>query len=233
MCPVSPEKVAKGWPVSGRTMAGPQRRAPGRPGRNGEDTMPGLVAPLADERELLLAFLGQQRDALRYAAHGLDRRAGRRPARRSASSASAGLIKHAALVERAWTTFIDTGDTGVFAPDGRLGRRVPPRPTGRPSTTCSPWPTSRPGTTEKVVGALEDLGAPLRADHRPRPVDPRRHRLDAALGAAAPHRGDGPPRRARRHHPRVHRRRHLLDADGRGRGLAGAGLGVGGARHHP
>lgn len=76
--------------------------------------MPGLVAPSADERELLLAFLGQQRQALRYAAHGLDdEQASARP---SASELSlAGLIKHAAQVERAWATYMTTGDSGVFA----------------------------------------------------------------------------------------------------------------------
>jgi hypothetical protein len=33
--------------------------------------MPGQAPPLPDERELLLAFLNQQRDGLRYAAFGL------------------------------------------------------------------------------------------------------------------------------------------------------------------
>ena len=80
--------------------------------------MPGLVAPLVDEGEALLAFLGQQRDALRYAAHGLDRE--QLAARPTVSELSlAGLIKHAALVERAWTTFLTTGDTAVFAPRTR------------------------------------------------------------------------------------------------------------------
>jgi hypothetical protein len=77
--------------------------------------MPGLVPPLTDEREVLLAFLGQQRDALRYAAHGLDD--DQAQARSTVSELClAGLLKHAALVERAWTTFLVTGDTGVFAP---------------------------------------------------------------------------------------------------------------------
>ena len=66
--------------------------------------MPGLVPPVTDEREMLLAFLGQQRDALRYAAHGLtDEQADARP---SVSALSVvGIIKHVSWVERAWVTF--------------------------------------------------------------------------------------------------------------------------------
>ncbi len=78
--------------------------------------MPGLVPPLADERDLLLAFLGQQRDALRDAAHGLDdARATARPT--VSALCLGGLIKHAALVERAWIGFVTTGDTTPFAPE--------------------------------------------------------------------------------------------------------------------
>ncbi len=95
--------------------------------------MPGLVAPVSDEREALLAFLGQQRDALRYAAHGLDdAQASARPS--VSELCLAGLIKHAALVERAWTTFIVTGDT----------RSSLPRTTGG---TASASPTARPSST--------------------------------------------------------------------------------------
>ena len=57
--------------------------------------MPGLVAPIADEREGLLAYLAQQRDALRIVAHGLtDDQARATP---SVSTLSiGGLIKHVA-----------------------------------------------------------------------------------------------------------------------------------------
>ena len=63
--------------------------------------MPGTVRPIADERDGLLAYLAQQRDALRFAVHGLtDEQASSRP---TASALSlAGLIKHAALMERGW-----------------------------------------------------------------------------------------------------------------------------------
>ena len=64
--------------------------------------MPGMPPPVADEREGLLAFLQQQRDAVRISAYGLtDDQA------RAAASVSAltigGLIKHLADMERSWT----------------------------------------------------------------------------------------------------------------------------------
>jgi hypothetical protein len=123
--------------------------------------MPGLVAPLVDERESLLAFLGQQRDALRYAAHGLDRE--QITARPTVSELSlAGLIKHAALVERAWTAFLTTGDTAVFAPgDGEEwsdGFRLTEGETLDDVLTLA---DDQARVTAKAVGALEDLAAPL------------------------------------------------------------------------
>ena len=117
--------------------------------------MPGLVPPVADEREALLAFLSQQRDALRYAAHGLtDEQASDRPT--VSELCLAGLIKHAALVERAWTTFLVSGDTGVFVPaddwaDGfRLVGRRDPRRRGRSRRRAGPPHReggARPSTT--------------------------------------------------------------------------------------
>ena len=120
--------------------------------------MPGLVAPMADERELLLAFLGQQRDALRYAAHGLDdEQASARPS--VSELCLAGLIKHAAQVERAWAAYMTTGDSGVFAPRTTA-------PTGSGSSRGRPWPTSSPTRTSRPG---------------PWPGWSRRRHLDAAL----------------------------------------------------
>jgi uncharacterized damage-inducible protein DinB len=63
--------------------------------------MPGLVRPVADGRDALLAFLGHARDVLRITAYGLDD-----AQVVMASSVSpltvAGLIKHAANVEKFW-----------------------------------------------------------------------------------------------------------------------------------
>ena len=64
--------------------------------------MPGTVPLVSDERELLLAYVAQQRDGIRYAARGLtDEQAKTRPVASSALSI-AGLVKHAAQTERGW-----------------------------------------------------------------------------------------------------------------------------------
>jgi hypothetical protein len=121
--------------------------------------MPGLVPPLSDERDLLLGFLGQQRDALRYAAHGLsDEQASSRST--VSELCLAGLIKHAALVERAWTTFIVTGDTTVFAPedDWADGFRLV---TGETVDDVLALAVEQARQTEKVVTDVSDLGEPL------------------------------------------------------------------------
>lgn len=67
--------------------------------------MPGNAPPLTDERELLLAYIAQQRDGIRNAAYGLtDEQARKTP---SASSLSiGGLIKHAAEMERTWIDLV-------------------------------------------------------------------------------------------------------------------------------
>jgi hypothetical protein len=110
---------------------------------------------------LLLAFLAQQRDALRYAAHGLDQaHASSRPT--VSELTLVGLMKHAALTESAWTTFMTTGDTSVFVPldDWADGFRLREGETVGDVITVA---HQQARTTEKVVGAFEDLGVPLAA----------------------------------------------------------------------
>lgn len=67
--------------------------------------MPGTVPPIVDERDGLLKFLAQQRDALRFSVHGLTTEQASQ-----ASSASAltlaGLLKHAARCERGWIQMV-------------------------------------------------------------------------------------------------------------------------------
>ena len=121
--------------------------------------MPGLVAPIADEREVLLAFLGQQRDALRYAAHGLsDEQASARPT--VSELCLAGLIKHAALVEEAWTTYLVTGDTTAFAPkdDWSDGFRLTE---GETLDDVIAFSLEVARHSRKIVADIDDLGAPL------------------------------------------------------------------------
>jgi uncharacterized damage-inducible protein DinB len=63
--------------------------------------MPGTVRPVADERDGLLAFLAQQRQAIAAAAHGLtDDQARLRPT--AGALSIGGLVKHVAAVERSW-----------------------------------------------------------------------------------------------------------------------------------
>jgi uncharacterized damage-inducible protein DinB len=63
--------------------------------------MPFFVHPVADEREALLTFLGQQRSALCATAFGLtDEQARRTPA--ASPLSLGGLIKHAGRTERRW-----------------------------------------------------------------------------------------------------------------------------------
>jgi uncharacterized damage-inducible protein DinB len=64
--------------------------------------MPALVRPVADDRDGLLAFLDQQRGAVRLATHGLsDDEA--RVAPGPGPLALGGLVKHLTAVERSWT----------------------------------------------------------------------------------------------------------------------------------
>jgi len=63
--------------------------------------MPGNAPPLTDERELLLAYIAQQRDGLRYSAHGLTDEQARATPTTSTLSVG-GLIKHCTSTEQGW-----------------------------------------------------------------------------------------------------------------------------------
>jgi hypothetical protein len=67
--------------------------------------MPGQAPPLADERDLLLAFIQQQRDGIRNAAYGLtDEQARLSPS--TSSLSVGGLVKHALDMERGWIDMV-------------------------------------------------------------------------------------------------------------------------------
>jgi uncharacterized damage-inducible protein DinB len=121
--------------------------------------MPGLVPPVTDEPACLLSYLAQQRDGIRYATHGLsDEQAMARP---SVSELSlGGLVKHAALVEQAWVSFLEEGDSSVFMPeyDWTDGFRLLDGETLADVVTFS---ADVANNTEKIVTDLPDLGAPL------------------------------------------------------------------------
>jgi hypothetical protein len=126
-----------------------------------ESSMPGLVPPVTDERALLLAFLRQQRDALRFAAHGLsDEQADSHPS--VSALGLAGIIKHVSQVERAWVTFLTTGDSRVFAvaedyADG-FGLVA-----GETLVDVLAQAAEQARLTEEVVSGIDDLGALLPA----------------------------------------------------------------------
>jgi Protein of unknown function (DUF664) len=63
--------------------------------------MPALPPPVRTEQEGLLAFLGQQRQALRHAAYGLTEEQLRLAPSASALSVG-GLLKHVSFTERSW-----------------------------------------------------------------------------------------------------------------------------------
>jgi uncharacterized damage-inducible protein DinB len=73
--------------------------------------MPGTPPPLSDERDLLLAYIGQQRDGIRHAAYGLtDDEARLRPT--AGSLSIGGLIKHVAATEAGWIDLVLQRDRG-------------------------------------------------------------------------------------------------------------------------
>src|SRR4051794_5552305 len=79
------------------------------PTRDEGDDMPGQVAPLTDERELLLAYVNQQRDGIRNAAYGLtDEQARLTPT--AGSLSIGGLIKHVTAMEWTWVDLVAQRD---------------------------------------------------------------------------------------------------------------------------
>jgi uncharacterized damage-inducible protein DinB len=67
--------------------------------------MPGQAAPLTDERDLLLAYVAQQREGIRNAAYGLtDAQARLTPV--ASSLSIGGLVKHVAAVESGWIDMV-------------------------------------------------------------------------------------------------------------------------------
>jgi uncharacterized damage-inducible protein DinB len=67
--------------------------------------VPGQAPPHRDERELLLAYIAQQRDGIRYAAYGLtDEQARLTPT--AGSLSLGGLVTHVTATERGWIDLI-------------------------------------------------------------------------------------------------------------------------------
>jgi Protein of unknown function (DUF664) len=117
--------------------------------------MPGSVPPVADEREGLTAYLGQQRHVLRVAAFGLtDEQARATP---TASPLSVGgLVKHCAFVERTWMDYVLERKRGPEN-DYEAGFRMEP---GESVADVITLHRHAARETDEILGGLE-LGHPV------------------------------------------------------------------------
>jgi hypothetical protein len=125
--------------------------------RTEETEMPGMPPPVTDEREGLLAFLQQQRDAVRISAFGLTDGQARTPASVSALTVG-GLIKHLADMERTWTATMtqrrDNRDPSAYLVSFQLG------PNESLAEVLDEYDAAAKATDAAVAGFAE-LGAPV------------------------------------------------------------------------
>jgi uncharacterized damage-inducible protein DinB len=119
--------------------------------------MPGNVRPVSDEREGLLAFLAQQRDALRIAAHGLTDEQARRTPTASALSVG-GLVKHVAATERGWIDLVLRRESSGSEEDYETGFRLGPDETLAGALDRYAAVAQE---TEKVIAGIADLDHPV------------------------------------------------------------------------
>ena len=119
--------------------------------------MPGMPAPIADEREGLLAFLAQQRYVLRLTAYGLtDDQARATP---TASPLSVGgLVKHVAATERGWMDVVLQRPGSGGETDYEAGFRLGPDETLQSALDHY---AAVAAETEAIVAGIADLGQPV------------------------------------------------------------------------
>lgn len=119
--------------------------------------MPAVAAPVADEREGLLAYLAQQRLVLRITAYGLtDDQARATP---TASPLSVGgLIKHLARVERGWMVTV-MGRAREWSPEQHeAGFRLAP---GETLAGVLEQYERAAEETDAIIEGIPDLGQPV------------------------------------------------------------------------
>lgn len=118
--------------------------------------MPGNPAPVAGEREGLLAFLAQQRYVIRVATYGLTDEQARAVPSASALSVG-GIVQHVAATENGWIDTVlqqpqppadDYGSTFRFGPDDTLA-----------GVLAAYDDAAR--RTETVIADISDLGQPV------------------------------------------------------------------------
>ena len=188
-------------------------------------TMVGTPPAASGERQSLIEFIRFNQNAFFAVAYGLtDEQARSTP---SVSTLSiGGLIKHAANVQKGWAEraqcapeFPPKDDRPMeelmaeYADEFVMRRRRNPRSAARQAETAERRDAaSLRRSRSRYAGAGAARRAMVPEGHRP---------LVGALGRTAHHRGADAPRRARRHHSRIRRRRNDVRADGRRRGVAG------------
>lgn len=125
--------------------------------------MPGNAPPVRTEAEALTAYLRQQRDGLRYAAHGLDDEQLWLTPTRSALSLG-GLLKHVANTEQNWVDMI-AGRPARATEDGYLGDFE--RAAGDTRQTLVAELDRVAAATEEVIAGLVDLGVAVQLAEGP------------------------------------------------------------------
>jgi len=119
--------------------------------------MPGNVRPVADERDGLLSFLAQQRDALRVATHGLTEEQARATPTASAFSVG-GLVKHVALTERGWMDTMLQRQSPLVVEDYLAQFRMAPDETVADVLALYAEVAKE---TEEIVAGIADLDQPV------------------------------------------------------------------------
>ena len=134
--------------------------------------MPAHVPPVADERESLIAYLDQQRDAFATVAHGLTEEQ-IRLAPTAGTLSIGGLIKHVTTCERGWAERMAAAPDAPTPPDQSFEERT--------AAWGDDFRVTADDTLESLLAALAAQGEVTRAVLR-----------DADLGAAVPVPRDAP-----------------------------------------
>jgi uncharacterized damage-inducible protein DinB len=119
-------------------------------------SMPGQVAPVTDERELLLAYLTQQRYVLKLTAHGLTDEQARQSSPPSSLTVG-GLIKHVSQVERYWIDLVVQRQADVDVADSEYEDNFKLAP-GETLVSVIDTYDAVARETEAVIGRIADLG---------------------------------------------------------------------------
>ena len=123
--------------------------------------MPGQAPPHTDEHELLLAYIAQQRDGIRFAAYGLTDEQARLTPSVSALSIG-GLIKHVTEMERGWIDMVLQRERSGAQQDGAAAYEEGFR-LGSDETLAEVLDryAEVAAETEAVVSGITDLGQPV------------------------------------------------------------------------